>query len=243
MEYYQYDICNFIKSVLEDNEDDPHYSAITCNNRILLYISYKMLYYKNNNIESDEDFFIKNNFTAEDYNFFKQKTEKESEYYCGKIITLEKLLGQQVKNIYGIKFEIPNSRDTFLKYIFENIDVEKYFWSIDEEEVYKNDNSDLFYKNIMSGKEFKEVISEIAYVIFLNLKAFLKKRDICEIKNAEDFKNSNCFISLAINDNILTDICCKKLDDIDKIKKNALKYGFEKITEVKAEKDIFFTVW
>lgn len=79
----RFDIELLIENVLEDSEEDPHYSAVTATNLVKCYIEImeelgEELPY------SDVEGFIRNiGFSEQEYLLFEKKRRKEAEYYCG----------------------------------------------------------------------------------------------------------------------------------------------------------------
>lgn len=78
-----FDIELLIENVLEDSEEDPHFSAVTATNLVKCYIEImqelgeKLPY-------TDVEGFVRNiGFSKDDYFLFEKKRIKESEYYCG----------------------------------------------------------------------------------------------------------------------------------------------------------------
>lgn len=77
------DIELLIENVIEDSEEDPHYSAVTATNLVKCYIEImeelgeKLPY-------TDVEGFVKTiGFSNDDYLLFEKKRKKESEYYRG----------------------------------------------------------------------------------------------------------------------------------------------------------------
>lgn len=74
-----------VYEVLQDSEEDPHYSAVTTTNIIKCYIDVM----KHFNVElpysNVREYFEDNLFTDEDYIQFEASRVKEEEYYIGKI--------------------------------------------------------------------------------------------------------------------------------------------------------------
>ena len=74
----------FADEVMNDSEEDPHYSAVTLTNMIKCYVDImdklgvKLPY---NDVES---FFKDNLYSDEEYELFEEKRKKEAEYYIGK---------------------------------------------------------------------------------------------------------------------------------------------------------------
>lgn len=139
--------------------------------------------------------------------------------------------------IRGISFEIPNERSTVLFKILENINVNKYYWSIEEKEVFEDVNS-YFDKEGYSGKIFYKIINIPCYAVFLNLRAYYKKKSNEVINNYYDFIKSKCELVVLISDNIYVEIYSKNRDEIDTIKRNAEKNKFINIEYITDENDI-----
>lgn len=77
------EICKFIFCVLNDNEDDPHFSAVYSSNMIKCFmdissaVGCSLLY---NDICG---FFIAHGFSLNQYYYFENKRKTESDYYRG----------------------------------------------------------------------------------------------------------------------------------------------------------------
>ena len=79
----RFDIELLVENVIEDSEDDPHYSAVTASNLIKCYIEI-MKELGENLSYIDVEGFIKNiGFSGKEYLLFENKRKKEAEYYCG----------------------------------------------------------------------------------------------------------------------------------------------------------------
>lgn len=79
----RFDIELLVENILEDSEEDPHYSAVTATNLIKCYIEImedlgeKLPF-------SDVEGFVRNiGFSRQDYMLFEEKRKKEKEYYRG----------------------------------------------------------------------------------------------------------------------------------------------------------------
>ncbi len=72
-----------IENVLEDSEDDPHYSAVTATNIIKCYIEIMQELEEKIAFDNVESFFKEKGFSGQDYLLFEAKRKKEAEYYCG----------------------------------------------------------------------------------------------------------------------------------------------------------------
>ena len=78
-------IQDLVYNVIDDSEEDPHYSAVTANNLIKCYVDV-MKYFKNEVPFSDiKSFFDYNLLDVEKYKKFEKSREIENNYYVGKI--------------------------------------------------------------------------------------------------------------------------------------------------------------
>ena len=78
-----FDIELLIENVMEDSDEDPHYSAVTATNLVKCYIE-TMKELGENLSYSDVEGFVKNiGYYHEDYLVFEKKRKKEAEYYRG----------------------------------------------------------------------------------------------------------------------------------------------------------------
>lgn len=75
-----------IRSVLNDNPDDRHWSAVSVNGTIKSYISIKKQFSTKYNILDVENYFYENCFSKSDYAEFERLRREESAYYIGKQI-------------------------------------------------------------------------------------------------------------------------------------------------------------
>ncbi len=142
----------------------------------------------------------------------------------------------------GIEFKIPNVWGTVLNEILEGIKLEDFIFDISDEEVFLGNNEFLFNKDIYSGLEFKDLIkSNKYYPIFLTLKLYDKNTDYDDnIKNYDDFLNSNCKLILNITDCEYVEVYSKDIKYLIIIKENALKYNFSNIVDINKKENIKF---
>lgn len=138
----------------------------------------------------------------------------------------------------GIKFEIPNEYNVFLGKILENIAPKDGVWRIVCDEVLNEKGNDFFTKEIYSNSEFKELISkETHYSIFLTLQLYEKNDKMSEIKNYNDYLNSDCKLLLIIVDNIFVDIYSKDESILRQIKRNAENNKFSNIVSTSSKEE------
>lgn len=78
-----FETVRLIENVLQDSEDDPHYSAVTATNIVKCYIEIMQGLGEKLEFNDVESFFEKTGFTKQDYLLFEEKRIKESKDYCG----------------------------------------------------------------------------------------------------------------------------------------------------------------
>lgn len=142
--------------------------------------------------------------------------------------------------IIGVRFNIPNQYGKIISDIFDDVYIKQYNWKVfDSEVICQNDhNEDLFQSKIYNSNQFLRLISETEYyVVFLGLCAFPDGKVITNINNYKDFVGSDCEICMFITDCIFVDIYANSFEIIEKIKSNAEKNGFERITLITEEDD------
>lgn len=79
----RYDIESLIENVLEDSEDDPHFSAVTATNLIKCYIDIMEQIGEKLPYSNIKEFFRHIGFSEQEYLSFEEKRKKEAEYYRG----------------------------------------------------------------------------------------------------------------------------------------------------------------
>lgn len=77
------DIELLIENVIEDSEEDPHYSAVTAANLVKCYIEIMEELGEKLPYTNVEGFVKAIGFSNDDYLLFEKKRKKESEYYRG----------------------------------------------------------------------------------------------------------------------------------------------------------------
>ncbi|MCZ8517462.1 DUF2691 family protein [Paenibacillus filicis] len=99
----------------------------------------------------------------------------------------------------GISFVIPNEYGSFLGEILEPFDITAFNWYIGGEESYYVDDGTLGEPlfpgeiNGMDGVLLKGILENNKYyVIFANLKAYPKEKNVIDIQKYEGLLNSDC---------------------------------------------------
>lgn len=117
----------------------------------------------------------------------------------------------------GIEFEKENGDDNFLRKLFWGIDLENYDLDFAETEIIANNE-------IVKENEFINMVNQSLnnkyYIIFLNLKIFSKGKNKEEIKNYQEFLNSNCEFILLISDAVYVEMYFKDNHLKEQILKN-----------------------
>lgn len=142
----------------------------------------------------------------------------------------------------GIEFKIPNVWGTVLNDILDGIKPEDLIFKLGYEEVFLENNEFLFKEDIYSGLEFSKLIkNKRYYTVFLNLKLYDKNTNSDDdIKNYNDFLNSNCELILIITDCEYVEIYSKDIKYLNIIKENAIKHNFSNIVDINKREDIKF---
>lgn len=141
----------------------------------------------------------------------------------------------------GIKFEIPNSRGSFISEILNGLCVEQYVWKISEDQVSFGEGN-LFLSEVLNGQNFKETIYYSPYkIFFVNLQAYpigSKLNELNELNSYEDFLKSDCEIAMFICDSSFVDVYVKNEKIINKIKYNSEQCDFKEIDYITDENDL-----
>lgn len=142
----------------------------------------------------------------------------------------------------GIEFKIPNVWGTVLNDILDGIKPEDLIFKLGYEEVFLENNEFLFKENIYSGLEFSKLIkNKKYYTVFLDLKLYEKNANYDDdIKNYDDFLNSNCKLILIITDCEYVKIYSKDIKYLNIIKENVIKHNFSNIVDINKREDIKF---
>ena len=78
-----FDIELLIENVIEDSDEDTHYSAVTATNLVKCYIEIMTELGEKLPYSDVEGFIKKMGYSHKDYLLFEKKRKKESEYYRG----------------------------------------------------------------------------------------------------------------------------------------------------------------
>lgn len=79
----RYDIEILIENVLQDSEDDPHYSAVTANSLVKCYIEIMEQLGDELPFSNVEEFIRNLGYSEDEYLIFEKKRMKEAVYYRG----------------------------------------------------------------------------------------------------------------------------------------------------------------
>lgn len=144
----------------------------------------------------------------------------------------------------GLSFEIPNEYGSFLGEILKPFDMTAFNWYIGGEESYfLHDGTlgePLFPEEVygMDGVLLKGILEKTEYyVIFANLKAFPKEKNVIDIDTYESFLNSDCQFVLLVVDSIYVTVYCKDRDIIENLYHNAKINGYDNVQFITEEND------
>lgn len=145
----------------------------------------------------------------------------------------------------GLTFEIPNRYGSLLGEVLKPVDITAFSWRIGGGESYKVVNDQLdedlfsFDKEIIEGSELKNLLENNKYyIIFTDLKAYPKGKELLHIETYEDFIISNCELALLVVDCSYAAIYCKNQGAIELLYKNAIECGFENVKYLTDENDL-----
>ena len=85
LDFEQYNIEELVGAVLQDSDTDPHYSAVTTANLIKCYIKVMQELEEDFYCSDIENYFLKNQYTTEEYKLFMEKYNRESTVYHSQI--------------------------------------------------------------------------------------------------------------------------------------------------------------
>ena len=127
-----------------------------------------------------------------------------------------------------IEIEAENKTGNILKLIFENINIEKYFYYIKDEEIHGDTPKNRYvncFKEIISGKELKEFIDNNLeyYMIFLTMFAFVNKEEVVGIYDLESFEKSKSDLAFICWDVTNIIICFKEKSFFNGVRNNLVK--------------------
>ncbi len=74
----------FADDVMNDSEEDPHFSAVTLANMIKCYVDVMNELGVSLPYNDVKSFFKENLYSDEEYKLFEEKRKKEAEYYIGR---------------------------------------------------------------------------------------------------------------------------------------------------------------
>ena len=144
----------------------------------------------------------------------------------------------------GISFEIPNEYGSFLGDILKPFETASFNWYIGGEESYFVNDGTLGELLLpeevygMDGVIFKGIIENNEYyLIFANVKAYPKEKNVIDIKTYEEFLNSDCQLVLLNVDSTYVTIYCKDKDILESLYHNAKLNSYENVQFVTDEND------
>lgn len=86
IEWFEWDVIKLIDNVLANDESDPHYSAVTCNNKIITLIKVKKDY--SEKYKSVENYLDDSGYCKQDIKAFIEIRNAENKEYGNEILTL-----------------------------------------------------------------------------------------------------------------------------------------------------------
>lgn len=138
----------------------------------------------------------------------------------------------------GICFETLAMNTDMINKLFSGLNIDVYRWRVNNYQAWKVDTHfELFEKEVYSGKELKRIISEPSgLILILSLLAF--NGEISEVKNYNEFKNSNSILAVLITDEQYIEIYCKCVQLLKQIENNIHAFsGFFNVEYITDEND------
>lgn len=144
----------------------------------------------------------------------------------------------------GITFEIPNAYGSYLGDILRPFDVAAFHWYNGAEESYLVDKGTLgepLFGNLlfgMDGVRLKEIIDNNEYyVIFTDLKAFPKDKEVINVQTYEEYLDSDCQFVLLVVDSVHVTLYCKDQEKLKDLYLNANSLGYSDVQYITGEND------
>lgn len=143
----------------------------------------------------------------------------------------------------GLSFEIPNAYGKYLFEILDGTNIKGFTWKIGDGESYFVENNTLgnplFPTTcILNGEGLhKEISKQDSYLIFVDLKGFLKKSDVREIATYQEFVESECQFVLLLVDSSYVTIYSKDQIIIKNVFAKAVSAGYKNIEYITDEND------
>ncbi|MED1368788.1 DUF2691 family protein [Bacillus paranthracis] len=133
----------------------------------------------------------------------------------------------------GIFVEIPNEYNNLLWKVLKPIHIPSYDWWVGSEESYLvargGLDEALFPEepSVMEGSDLNRLVkNNVYYLIFADLKAYLKGEIVLDIETYEEFMESKCEIVVLVADGDYIQIYAKDQKVIELMYENALNQGF-----------------
>ena len=130
--------------------------------------------------------------------------------------------------VVGIRFEIPNDRGTFIKDIFNGIDIASYRWNIMEEEILFSNGYSLD-DDYYTDEDMVEILDKEMYLISATFQLTKENVITSTIESYDEFVKSECEILFVVIDSSYVDLYAKNLEDIMIVKNNAIKNKYKNI--------------
>jgi hypothetical protein len=144
----------------------------------------------------------------------------------------------------GISFQISNGYGSFLGEVLKPFNTTVFNWLIGGEESYFVEDGKLgeplFPEEliVMDGVLLKGIIENNKYyLIFADLKAYPKGKNVSDIKSYEEFLNSDCQLVLLVVDSCYTTIYCKDKEKLQSLYQNAKIKGFDDVKYITDENE------
>ena len=145
----------------------------------------------------------------------------------------------------GLDIEVKNEYDSYLKKIFQSLNLKMYDWEIFMDETICCENGKLtnglfkphlHNKNFLNGNDFDKLISKNSYyMIFVDIHAYPRNAKRTNIRKYQDFVESECQIILMCVDVSFIEIYCKDKEILNVIYENCKEHKFDSVKFVSME--------
>lgn len=142
----------------------------------------------------------------------------------------------------SLDITVKNGYSNYLNKILNGVNLFNYAWEKNTDNFLYFDNGELkedfFRADVLNAEEFIKCISRDSYyMIFADIKVYSLGSERIEIKTFKDFLRSSCVMVILCTDSSVIEFYCKDRDILDKVYKNCINNGFEKV-EYKSAADV-----
>lgn len=145
----------------------------------------------------------------------------------------------------GVRLKLPVEYNRYLSLLLAPIKFTSYDWYVSQDEIVFYDEltrkvcNDMLNKDEYPGDEFKKVIANKDYLIYLaNIQAYPMGATKSEIRTYDDFVKSKCQLVFLCADSEFVDIYCKDKDVIKEIYNICISNDFNEVEFITDDNDV-----